>query len=365
MNFKIPFFLILFFCVVPVTAQKSEPAKIGLLIQDNAQRAAFEGAALAIKMANVRGGYQGRPFQLVTKGMEGPWGTGSKQAVDLIFEDNVWALLGSHDGRNGHLVEQAATKSIVAFVSTWSSDPTLTQAFVPWFYNCVPTDAQQADVLIEEIYIKRKLDKVAILSDNTYDSKMALKSFLKSLQAKGMNNKPHELLFEDYSSSMNQLADKLMKEQVKGIVLVCNPTASLKVIQLMKQYGMKTPIFGSLSILNENELSEGELREFENRLYIASGNWTSSKYKTFRQAYYKSYGRMPGMVASYAFDGMSVLLEAIKKCNSQEREEIQQTLSAIQFDGITGIIQFNSNGSRKGPFDMAVMRNGIPVGALQ
>ena len=85
--------------------------------------------------------------------MEGPWGTGSKQAVNLVFDEEVVAMLGSHDGRNAHLVEQVSAKSRVVFLSAWSGDPTLAQAFVPWFFNCVPNDLQQADVLIEEIYI--------------------------------------------------------------------------------------------------------------------------------------------------------------------------------------------------------------------
>ncbi len=83
--------------------------------------------------------------------MEGPWGTGSKQAVELIFDEEVWAILGSHDGRNAHLVEQVSAKSRVVFMSAWSGDPTLSQAFVPWFFNCVFNDLQVSDVLIDEI----------------------------------------------------------------------------------------------------------------------------------------------------------------------------------------------------------------------
>ena len=137
----------------------SHNIKIGLLIQDSSYTSARNGAELAIRIANRKGGMNGRHFQLVVRSMEGPWGTGSKQAVNLIFEEEVWALLGSHDGRNAHLVEQVATKSTVVFLSAWAGDPTLSQAFVPWFFNCVPNDIQQAASLIEEIYEIRKLQK--------------------------------------------------------------------------------------------------------------------------------------------------------------------------------------------------------------
>jgi ABC-type branched-subunit amino acid transport system substrate-binding protein len=106
--------------------------KIGLLIHENTSMAAKRGAELAIRKANENGGFNGKSFLLVVKSMEGPWGTGSKQAVSLIFEDQVCALMGSPDGRNGHLVEQVATKTRIIFISTWASDPTLAQAFVPW-----------------------------------------------------------------------------------------------------------------------------------------------------------------------------------------------------------------------------------------
>src|SRR5512133_3912397 len=75
----------------------NEPVKIGLLIQEKTSLAAIQGAEMAISIANKNGGFKGRSFQLLTKGMEGPWGTGSRMAVDLIWEDNVSALIGSHD----------------------------------------------------------------------------------------------------------------------------------------------------------------------------------------------------------------------------------------------------------------------------
>jgi len=117
-------------------AQKAESSsdnfiKIGLLVTDAESEAAQNAAALAISEANKEEGL--KDYQLVVRSMEGPWGTGSKQAVNLVFNEHVWAILGSHDGRNAHLVEQVIAKTHVVFLSAWASDPTLYQAFVPWF----------------------------------------------------------------------------------------------------------------------------------------------------------------------------------------------------------------------------------------
>ncbi|MDX1285295.1 MAG: ABC transporter substrate-binding protein, partial [Draconibacterium sp.] len=123
---------------LPTQNNQKPPIKIGLLISNKNQTEARNGAELAVKEFNESGGFQGRKIELITRSMEGPWGTGTKQTVNLVFNEKVWAILGSHDGRNAHLVEQVIAKTHIPFVSAWSADPTLAQAYVPWFFNVVP-----------------------------------------------------------------------------------------------------------------------------------------------------------------------------------------------------------------------------------
>src|SRR5664280_296593 len=176
--------------------RSDKTVKIGLLISDNNSLSAVHGAEMAIRKANEQGGYRNKPFQLVVRSMEGPWGTGSNQAVSLIFEDNVCALMSSGDGRNGHLIEQVAAKTRIVYLSSWASDPTLAEAFVPWYFSCAPTDIQQADALIEEIYDKRKLTKIVAVSGNDYDSKLALENFVKQTKLEGKTD-PLQLLYDN------------------------------------------------------------------------------------------------------------------------------------------------------------------------
>jgi len=340
--------------------EPDQTIKIGLLIPDNKSIAARQGAELAIRKANEKGGLNGCPFQIVVRSMEGPWGTGSKEAVSMIFEEKVWAILGSHDGRNAHLVEQACTKAGVVFVSAWASDPTLSQAFVPWFFNCVPTDLQQAAALIEEIYNKRKFNKVATVSDNDYDSKQALDNFLKRTRLTE-KTEPVQFFFENYSNNFNALPDQINKADINCIVLFCRPVVSLKIIQALQQRKMNQPVFGPLYLLNENELSGRELQNYDYALLIPTGNWSETKSTAFRQEFMDTYGKSPGMVAAYAFDGMSLLIEALRKAGSPDREKIQEALSEIYYEGVTGLIRFDDKGNRSGIYDLNYIKNGVPV----
>lgn len=336
-----------------------EPVKIGLLIPDNKSVAAVQGAELAVRQANSQGGLNGHPFQIEIRSMEGPWGTGSKQAVDLIFNEKVWALMGSHDGRNAHLVEQAATKSTVVFVSAWSGDPTLSQAFVPWFFNCVHNDYQQAAALFDDIYLRNKADKVAIVSDKSYDSELVLNNFLRIIKTNG-KNEPLKLIYEDYMNKTDLMADRIKKSDVNCIVLFCQPAYSVEMIRQFRQKEMNHPLYGSHYMLNENDLPAEDLFNFDNRIMIVSGKWSPSKYSLFRKDYQKLYQKLPGMVATYSFDAMNVLIEAIRIAGSPDREKIQEALENIIHQGVTGLIQFDDKGNRQDNFTITGIRNGIP-----
>ena len=143
-------------CSAVIEAQNLD-YKIGLLIPEQGALAAKHGAELAIREANEKRGNAGNLFDLVVRSTEGPWGAGSKESVGLVFDDEVIAIIGSLDGRNAHLAEQVAAKTRILFLSAWAGDMTLSQAFVPWYFRCVPNDRQQATALIREIYEKRKI----------------------------------------------------------------------------------------------------------------------------------------------------------------------------------------------------------------
>jgi ABC-type branched-subunit amino acid transport system substrate-binding protein len=339
--------------------ESDKTVKIGLLISDNNSLSAVHGAEMAIRKANEQGGYRNKPFQLVVRSMEGPWGTGSNQAVSLIFEDNVCALMSSGDGRNGHLIEQVAAKTRIVYLSSWASDPTLAEAFVPWYFSCAPTDIQQADALIEEIYDKRKLTKIVAVSGNDYDSKLALENFVKQTKLEGKTD-PLQLFYDNNNKDFKSLIDQINNTDIRAIVMFGKPAASIKLINEFRKRKMIQPLFGSLSLLDENDISDQDMKSYENVVFVSSVNLSGSNGLSFREEFQKNYAKVPGAVAAYSFDGINLLIEAIKNAGT-ERREIQNYLSKIHYIGVTGSIQFDDKGKRIGIPGLMKIKNGIPV----
>ena len=66
----------------------------------------WNAAALALSEINDAGGYKGRAFRLVPVWSADPWGTGVKNLAQLVYEQNLWAIVGGPDGPSTHLAEQ-------------------------------------------------------------------------------------------------------------------------------------------------------------------------------------------------------------------------------------------------------------------
>ena len=338
------------------TREQIDTIKIGLLIPDNKSFAARQGAELAIHIANEKNGPKGKHFSLVVKSLEGPWGTGSKQAVSLIFDDKVCAILGSHDGRNAHLVEQACTKSRIVFLSAWSGDPSLSKAFVPWFFNCVPDYNQQADAFVQEIYLKRKLGKIAVVSDNNYDASLALESFIKKSEISG-KPAPLKLSVNSASDNIITITDQIRKTDIEALILFGDTKTCGQLLNKLKNAKIDIPVFGSLTIIDEQVFSE---KDFDNVIFISPGQFTGSKAIPFKKDYQKAFGNQPGAVASMSFDGMNLLIDAISAAGT-DRENIQKALLNMNYEGVTGSIKFDDKGKRKGTPGLMQIKNGIQV----
>ena len=318
--------------------------KIGLLIESDNLIEAKKGAEIAVDKINNNGGIKGVPIQLVTQSMEGSWGTGSKQAVNMVFKEKVWAILGSHNSKNAHLVEQASAKTQTIFLSAWASDPSLSQAYVPWFFNIVPNNNQQANALINKLYNNKNFSNLAVISNSQYDYDLAVKGFLKTIKNKGLKQ-PKQYVVSGSNTNFQSILDKLKRDAINGVVLFTKPSFAANFIKKLKKNGMILPVFGTLFLLDEEVGINYENLEYSNLTLLASGNWLENRDLYFKKSFQNKNGKKPSIVAAYAYDGMKILIEAIKTSNF-DVTKLQEVISKIKYKGVTGTIEFDNRGNR-------------------
>ena len=337
----------------------NEPLKIGLIISDSSAVEAKNGAQLVVNSVNEKGGINGRPVQLITRSMEGPWGSGSKEVVDLVFKEKIWAILGSHDSRNAHLVEQVIAKTRVVFLSAWASDPTLSQAYVPWYFSVVPNDNQQAKVLVKEIYNRRKIEGAVAVLDDSYDSKMAWKSMANEIGKAG-HVVPETFFLDAKGENIKHIISEVKRSKTTAVIIIGKPLYSWELIDRMRKNSMDHMIFGNLSILGDGVFSKRNLHNYDRIVLIGSEKWLNDKPSSFQDRYFKAYGYFPGAAAAFAYDGMQVLIEAIGISN-MDREKMKDAMMKTRMPGYSGILSFSERGILKNDPELIEIEEGNPV----
>ena len=123
---------------------------------------------------------------------------------------------------------------------------------------------------------------------------------------------------------------------------------------------MNQPVFGTLSLMGETKFSEGEFAIFDDILFVTSVNWLGPNGIDFRKEFQRKYDKNPTEIAAYAFDGMNLIIEAIRS-SDYDLEKVQEAMSKINYKGVTGTIQFDKRGNRIGNPELKELINGIPV----
>lgn len=341
----------------------STSVKIGLLISkdpagDTIGLSAMHGAEMAIRKANTNGGFNGQPFELIVRTCDGPWGVTSKQVVDFVYEDKVSGIVSSLDGQNAHLAEQVVTKAHIPLLSSRATDPTLSQANIPWFFRVTPDDRQQANALAGEIYIKRGLSHLAVLVQDTYDAKMSAKYFLKS--AENLEAPiPRRIGYNPRIDQLEFIVKQLMYKDVEGIILFGETTKMLNIMVEIEDKGHHISMFGMQSLLEKSNGSD--IFSPEMVVSIPHG-WLSESSDAFRNKFKDAYGYRPGISAAYAFDAVSILVKAIRNAGINQ-DEIRKSLRELNYPhGVTGPITFDVHGNRKGGVEIAHFPGGKLTG---
>ncbi len=325
--------------------EDQEPFAVGLLVNNQNEEEARFGAELAVEKINETGGIHGQPLKLVIRSIEGSWGAGSSEVVDLVFKEKVKGMLGSIDGRNSHLAEQVIAKTQVLYVSAWASDPTLSKAYVPWYFSIVPTDDQQAAALLEEVYLKKKLKKILVLHNETYDAKQALKSLLSA--SKGIQYiNITSLGLSASESESDVLTSALKKSEAEAIILLGRKIPLSDILQQLGSLAEEVPIYTNLSVQASEEFVSSQVENSEQLHVIVSGHWYRSEPSVNQNTFYKKQNRMPGPIAAYAYDGIMIMAEAFSQPQDKEGS-ILKAMSKINYQGLTGTIQFDSQGRLK------------------
>ena len=335
----------------------------------------LHGAQLAVEEANARGGYGGKPFRLMLHndydnwqaktvyGEDRPtdptiWGSASNEVVKMVYDDEDWAIFGSISSESTHIALRVALKAEIPIVNSASTDPTIPETYIPWYFIDLQDDRVQSFALSRRIFSDLGLKRVAILRVNNRYGRFGVIKLRDAARRLG-----HPIVIEqkfmpgdtDYTRQLKVIASS----RADGIVLWTDEIPAANILKQMHALGMKQRVFGSYRTLGPELLSEaGPAAEGFEAVFPYDPTRKDPRWLDFNRRFDARFHEQPEQFASLAFDAMNALLDSICRAGLN-RARIHDALADIeQYDGVTGHMVFDPNQKNVAPMFLGTVHNG-------
>ena len=328
----------------------------------------LHGAELAIEDANSLGGYHGKPFALKIHHDEdwevvnrsARWGSTSTDIVKMLFDENCWGMLGSIDGQSTHIALRVSLKIELPIMDTGTTDPTVTETRIPWVMHDFPDDRQQGYALADYVFNQRHLKRIGVLRTQARYARMGDVKFEDEARRLG-----HQVILEvkfrrgdqDFSKQLRMM----QAARIEGLAIWGESREAALILKQMRDMGMTQPVFASSRVAYPELLKvAGPAAEGLVATVAMDPTRQEKKWTDFEQRYRQKFNEEPDPYAAHAYDGMSILIGAIRKAGLN-RGRIMDALREYEmksYDGVAGRAVFDYTLNNVAPVTMTQVRDG-------
>jgi len=314
---------------------------------------------LALKEINAAGGVNGKKIDLriVDNQSTNPGALASLQkAVD---QEKVLALMGFLYSTQVFATSDAIKNyGVPTFIG--ATNVNLTRQGNPWIFRVRPDDSIAAGAMVKFIKEDTKFTKIGLLHDADAFGTGGADLVEKSAKEAGLTVVKRE---KSQTAAKDFTAELLaMKNAGAEILIFYGHQEATAVIQRqMRQLGSPFKFLGSPSAASRDALNLAK--------EAAEGIWAvvdfvpgvSEENKGFAQAYKKEYNNEEyDNVSVWAYDGLKILVDAIKKAG-EDRDKIRQAILATQgYKGVQGNFSFTPNGDGLSEVSIVQIEKGQP-----
>jgi ABC-type branched-subunit amino acid transport system substrate-binding protein len=317
----------------------------------------LQGATLAVEEANEEGGYEGLPFVLMVRNDLGLWGASSNELVAL-HDAGVWGTLGSIDGANTHIMLRIALKIDMPMIVSGDTDPTFSETRIPWAVRVTGDDRQSNYALALHIHDVLGYRRVAVLRVNNRYGRVGTGEFKDALRRLG-SPIVLEMRYTQGDTTFDAQLERIRRVDPEAVLIWGDALEAGLIAREMRAQGMEQPIFGSDRLVSDAFLEiAGEAAEGVVATYPYNPTLDDPLLRDFNRRYRERFGEEAETFAAHAYDGMKILIDAIRTAGLN-RVRIRDELTSLRrYRGVTGEIVFDERWDDVGTIWMAEIRNG-------
>jgi branched-chain amino acid transport system substrate-binding protein len=314
-------------------------------VGDSCKKAAELLAAQMNAAGGLKVGDKKWPLTLFIEDNEDKPESAAAVAKKLISQDNVLAIIGPNASGNAIPAARICEDAKVIMISPWSTNPKTTEHLKYVFRACFLDDFQ-GEVMAKFARDNLKAKTAAVLYDVASEYNKGIAEFFKkSFEKLG----GQVVAFESYTKDDKDFSSQLTKIKAANPDVLFLPNYYNEVplqAQQARRLGITCSFIGSDSWGSSELLTLGG-KDLEGGFFSThyAPDIATPKAHTFIKDYETKYGKKPDDVAALTYDSGQLLLSAIAKAGSLDRQKVRDALANIsEFEGVTGTMKFSGTG---------------------
>ncbi|MFC3109038.1 ABC transporter substrate-binding protein [Undibacterium arcticum] len=321
------------------------PIKIGVIgpvtgkSSEDMGQSIVGGARVFLADINQMGGILGRRVELVERDDQAKPEVGVAMAKEMVEQEKVVAVVGF--GNTGVALPSAKVfqDAKIPLIVTGATGATLTKSFMPpaypvsYVFRTSASDALQPIVILNDVIDRRKIDKIALLHDESPYGQFGKQSMLTELERRKL--KP--VLVESFKVGDQDMTAQLLRAKESGaqaIVMYCLGPDAAMVVKSAEKLKLKLPLVGPWTLSQQTFIDKsGQGAEGARTAVTFIENELSSVSNQFSLVYRKinNVNRIPSAVAAaQTYDALRLVALAMFQANSTEGPKVQAALENLR-----------------------------------
>ena len=355
------------------SAQAADPIKIGSFLSTSGP-AAFLGdpekkvLELYVDKINATGGINGRPLELIVYDDGGRADKALSFAKRLLSNDQVDVIVGGSTTATTMASVKLIDRAGAPFISL-AGAVVIIDPVKKWVFKTAHTDRMAAEKVMQDMK-KRGLSRLALLSESSGFGKSGRTQTLLAAERMGIEIVADETYGPKDTDVTAQLTNIKGNAGAEALLVFGFGQGPAIVTKNYQQLGMTTPLYQSHGVASKafldltGDAAEG-MRLPVTGVLIADqlpAGPQRAVLEGFIAEYSAKYGSEPSAFAGHAYDGLYLMVEAIKRAGTIDKAAVRDALEATQgFVGITGEFNFSASdhmGLSLDAFHMVEIRDG-------
>lgn len=355
------------------SAHAADPIKIGSFLSASGP-AAFLGdpekkvLKLYVDKINAAGGINGRPLELIVYDDGGRADKALSFAKRLLSNDRVDVIVGGSTTATTMASIKLIDGAGVPFISL-AGAVVIIDPVKKWVFKTAHTDRMAAEKVMQDMK-KRGFSRLALLSESSGFGKSGRTQTLLAAELMGIEIVADETYGPKDTDVTAQLTNIKSNADAEALLVFGFGQGPAIVTRNYKQLGMTTPLYQSHGVASKafldltGDAAEG-MRLPVTGVLIADqlpAGPQRAVLEDFIADYSAKYGSEPSAFAGHAYDGLYLMVEAIKRAGTIDKAAIREALEATEgFVGITGEFNFSASdhlGLSLDAFHMVEVQNG-------